>query len=187
MICTGKIVSSETFSCDSVYVLRPGRELRIVDGKIPGNVYARLEGTEEDVAYEIVLSYPANRPAKYVLKTVDHVDDKIKDCVDLREIVKGRKGTFRTLLDTEKLQLVGSTETYVHVQIFPSIVRSEFEELNVAVFNLRVEKLVYGIPSRALPLIAFCLVGLAFTFIFVTPRVVQYLLSSTVEEITKDN
>ena len=186
MSCNGKIVSSETNSCDSVYVLRPGRELRIVDGKIPGNVYARLEGTEEDVAYEIVLSYPANRPAKYVLKTVDYVDNKIKDCVD-REIVKGRKGTFRRLLDTEKLQLVGSTDTHVHVQILPSIVRSEFEELNVAVFNLRIEKLVYGIPSRALPLIAFCLVGLAFTFVFVTPRVVLYLLSSTVEEITKDN
>ena len=93
MSCNGKIVSSETNSCDSVYVLRPGRELRIVDGKIPGNVYARLEGTEEDVAYEIVLSYPANRPAKYVLKTVDYVDDKIKDCVD-REIVKEGKERF---------------------------------------------------------------------------------------------
>ena len=77
MICTGTIVSSETNSCDSVYVLHPGRELRIVDGKIPGDVYARLEGTEEDVAYEVVLSYPANRPAKYVLRTVDHVDNKI--------------------------------------------------------------------------------------------------------------
>lgn len=184
LICTG-MVSSQKVSCDSVYVLRPGRELRIVDGKIPGDVYARLEGTEEDVSYEIVLSYPANRPAKYVLKTIDHVDDKIKDCVD-REIVKGRKGTFRTLLDTEKLQLEGSTGTYVHVQIFPEIVRSEFEELNVAVFNLRVEKLVYGIPSRALPLIAFCLVGLTFIFVFVTPRVVQYLLSSTAE-IAKEN
>ena len=62
-------------------MLRPGTELRIVDGKIPGNVYARLEGTEEDVAYEIVLSYPTNRLAKYVLKTVDYVDDKIKYCL----------------------------------------------------------------------------------------------------------
>ena len=169
-------------TCDYVYTLRPGKELRNLDGKIPGDIYARIEGLEDDVSYEFVLSYPASRPAKYILGIVDHVPDVVRDCIEDDREMKQRKRTVRTLLDTEKMRLEGSTNTYVHVKIFPSIVRSEFEELNVATFNLRVEKLVLGvIPLRAMSLIAFCLVGLVFILFFVTPLVVQFLLSSTAE------
>lgn len=184
LLLTAFVYGKDKSVCDSVYTLRPGTELRNLMESIPGDVYARVVGAEVDVSYEIVLSYPASRPAEYVIKTIDKTTSIIKDCDFNHGISSEMKGTFRRLLDTEKIRVEGTDTAalYVHIQILPSIVRPHINELKVAKFNLRVEELSFGIPSRALSLVAFCLVGLAFTLTFLTPRVVRFLITSTTKE-----